>query len=160
VPGSSAISCTYQGRAGVLEFWRRQIDPLRRIASDAGGIPGASGRRRRGRCRYHCRCGRAARFVVAECHLSDLRRRDRSRQLCRRRSGLLRTGRLVTEGGAPLPPAPASSPTVSQMCHAFAEPGGNRRTLADTKAGEIEYSRTLEEPAGYGRTRDTAGSGP
>jgi ketosteroid isomerase-like protein len=26
VPGSSAISGTYQGRAGVLEFWRRQID--------------------------------------------------------------------------------------------------------------------------------------
>jgi len=26
VPGNSAISGTYQGRAGVLEFWRRQID--------------------------------------------------------------------------------------------------------------------------------------
>ena len=26
VPGSSAISGTYQGRAGVIEFWRRQID--------------------------------------------------------------------------------------------------------------------------------------
>jgi carboxylesterase len=26
VPGSSAISGTYRGRAGVLEFWRRQID--------------------------------------------------------------------------------------------------------------------------------------
>jgi ketosteroid isomerase-like protein len=26
VPGSSAISGTYEGRAGVLEFWRRQID--------------------------------------------------------------------------------------------------------------------------------------
>jgi ketosteroid isomerase-like protein len=26
VPGSSAISGTYQGRAGVLEFWGRQID--------------------------------------------------------------------------------------------------------------------------------------
>jgi hypothetical protein len=26
VPGSSAISGTYHGRAGVLEFWRRQID--------------------------------------------------------------------------------------------------------------------------------------
>jgi ketosteroid isomerase-like protein len=26
VPGSSAISGTYQGRGGVLEFWRRQID--------------------------------------------------------------------------------------------------------------------------------------
>jgi carboxylesterase len=25
-PGSSAISGTYRGRAGVLEFWRRQID--------------------------------------------------------------------------------------------------------------------------------------
>jgi ketosteroid isomerase-like protein len=25
-PGSSAISGTYQGRAGVLEFWRQQID--------------------------------------------------------------------------------------------------------------------------------------
>jgi ketosteroid isomerase-like protein len=26
VPRSNAISGTYQGRAGVLEFWRRQID--------------------------------------------------------------------------------------------------------------------------------------
>jgi ketosteroid isomerase-like protein len=26
VPGSNAISGTYRGRAGVLEFWRRQID--------------------------------------------------------------------------------------------------------------------------------------
>ena len=26
VPGSSAISGTYRGRAGVLEFWLRQID--------------------------------------------------------------------------------------------------------------------------------------
>jgi len=53
-----------------------------------------------------------------------------------------------------------SGQTVSQICHAFAEPGGNRRTPADTKQGEIEYRRTLEEPAGYGRARDTAGSGP
>jgi len=50
--------------------------------------------------------------------------------------------------------------TVSQMCHAFAEPGGHGRTPEDTKATEVEYRRTLEEPAGYGRTRDTAGSGP
>jgi|SRR5579864_6171367 len=26
VPGSNAISGTYRGRAGVLEFWRRQIE--------------------------------------------------------------------------------------------------------------------------------------
>ena len=49
---------------------------------------------------------------------------------------------------------------VSQMCHAFAEPGGHRRTREDTKAREIEYRRTREEPRGHGRTRVAAGSGP
>src|SRR5439155_1128083 len=45
--------------------------------------------------------------------------------------------------------------TVSQMCHAFAEPGGHGRTQKDTTAVEVEYRRTLAEPAGHGRTRDT-----
>jgi hypothetical protein len=35
----------------------------------------------------------------------------------------------------------------SQMCHAFAEPGGHGRTQKDTTAVEIEYRRTPEEPA-------------
>ena len=48
----------------------------------------------------------------------------------------------------------------SQTDHAFAETGGNRRTPEDTMAREIEYGRTQGEPAGHGRTRDTAGSGP
>ena len=52
------------------------------------------------------------------------------------------------------------APTVSQPCHAFAEPGGYRRTREDARAGEIEYRRTLEEPTGHGRTRHDAGSGP
>src|SRR5438552_12257562 len=36
--------------------------------------------------------------------------------------------------------------TVSQMCHAFAEPGGHGRTQKDTTAFEIAYRRTLKEP--------------
>src|SRR5204863_9954927 len=47
--------------------------------------------------------------------------------------------------------------TVSHECHAFAEPGGNVRTQEDTRAGEIEYRRTLEEPAGHGRDTIYAG---
>jgi hypothetical protein len=50
--------------------------------------------------------------------------------------------------------------TVSQMCHAFAEPAGHGRTPEDTPACEIEYRRTLAEPAGHWRTRHTQGSGP
>jgi hypothetical protein len=49
---------------------------------------------------------------------------------------------------------------VSQMCHAFAEPGGHGGTREDTAAGEIEYGRTLQETAGHGRARGTQGSGP
>jgi hypothetical protein len=49
---------------------------------------------------------------------------------------------------------------VSQICHAFVEPGRHRRTPEGTKAGEIEYRRTREEQAGHGRTRHTQGSGP
>ena len=33
------------------------------------------------------------------------------------------------------------------MCHAFAEPGGHRRTPEDTKAREIEYRRTPDNRA-------------
>ena len=49
--------------------------------------------------------------------------------------------------------------TVSQLCHAFAEPGGHRRKRADTKARAIEYRRTRKETLGHERTRHTAGSG-
>jgi hypothetical protein len=54
----------------------------------------------------------------------------------------------------------ASNLAVSQMCHAFEEPGGHRRSQADMTATRIEYRRTPEEPKGHGRTRRTQGSGP
>ncbi len=49
----------------------------------------------------------------------------------------------------------SSSESVSQMCHAFAEPGGHRRTPEDTTAAETEYRRTLEDTtyAGFGTVR-------
>jgi hypothetical protein len=44
-------------------------------------------------------------------------------------------------------------PRRSQPCHAFAEPGGCRRTRKDMTRSAAEYRRTLEEPLGDGRTR-------
>src|SRR6266849_4398583 len=43
---------------------------------------------------------------------------------------------------------PGSFRTVSQICHAFVEPGRQRRTPQDMTTGAIEYRRTLEQPAG------------
>jgi len=37
---------------------------------------------------------------------------------------------------------------------------GTGRTREDTTAGEVEYRRTLQEPAVHVRTRHTQGSGP
>jgi len=52
----------------------------------------------------------------------------------------------------------------SQMCHAFAEPGGHGRTQKDTTAVEIEYRRTPEETGGHDirrvRDREAPGSNP
>ena len=56
----------------------------------------------------------------------------------------------------------------SQPCHAFAEPGGNRRTQEDTKKAQLEYRRTLEDTRGYSnghtdapvRDREAPGSNP
>jgi hypothetical protein len=40
------------------------------------------------------------------------------------------------------------APWRSQLCHAFAEPSGYRRTRKDMVKSAAEYRRTLEKPLG------------
>jgi len=55
---------------------------------------------------------------------------------------------------------PVCALTVSQPCHALAEPGGYRRSQEDTKKIQFEYSRNRADATGHERTRPCAGSGP
>jgi len=54
----------------------------------------------------------------------------------------------------------SSRQTVSQICHAFPESEGHRRTREETRARQVEYRRTRRETGRHQRTRHTAGSGP
>ncbi len=48
----------------------------------------------------------------------------------------------------------------SQLCQAFAEPTGYRRSQEDTKKIHFESRRKLADTIGHGGTRHDAGSGP
>ncbi len=52
------------------------------------------------------------------------------------------------------------APWRSQLCHAFTEPGGYRRSQEDTKKIQFEYRRNRADTTGHERTRHCAGSGP